>query len=147
MNTLSERLDAICLAKKIKLNGLADELGVSPTALYQIKNGRTNNPSMELIQKIKSIGVSVDWFLTGEGSMFLNKEVGSNTTTPILWKELKEQYEKRIKDLEFIAFLYKQEKGMSANFNFVSKMSRVNEKFKSLRIIKGSVNTVKSINF
>jgi hypothetical protein len=58
-----------------------------------------------------SLGVNRNWFVGKSEVMFLNPPPSNGlSATPILWEDLKSQYEKRISELEFIANLYRAEK-------------------------------------
>lgn len=55
----------------------ATTIEISPAVLSSIKSGRTK-PTLFLVEKIKSVypNVNVNWLITGEGEMFMDREQG-----------------------------------------------------------------------
>jgi transcriptional regulator with XRE-family HTH domain len=99
------------LKKYFNLNhvGLADKLQMASQTLYNVKNNKFEKPSIEFLTKLESnLGVSKEWFLDETDTIPIDFK--KNSETPLLWEDLKKQYEKRISELEFIANLFKAEK-------------------------------------
>ncbi len=109
---MKDKIDELLKQKRKTKVDLSAALGVT----YQGLQHKLNTDTF----KFKDIEKMAVFFDVDE-SYFSNAE---KSKTPELWQELKEQYEKRIKDLEFIVYLYKQEKG-AVNFNFLSSVSHV----------------------
>ncbi len=113
METFKERLEKIMEVKELNPNKLATLLGTSAVNIYRYMNGGAEQPSVGMLNKFEKIGINKNWLLDGKGEMFLNAESKNSTSgVPELWQDLKEQYEKRIKELEIFKFLYCQEKGI-----------------------------------
>ncbi len=83
----------------------ATSIGVSQTTVRNVINDITK-PSYEFIETILSEynNVNSDWLLRGEGEMF-KSEV---KVEPTLWQTLKENYEKRIEELQYTISLQRQ---------------------------------------
>lgn len=109
---MKDKIEKLLKEKRKTKVDLSAALGVT----YQGLQHKLNTETF----KYKDIE-KMEKFFDVEQNYFSNSE---KPKTPELWQELKEQYEKRIKDLEFIVYLYKQEKG-AINFNSVSRLSRV----------------------
>lgn len=62
---------------------LAEKLGVSRGIISEFVNG-SRQPSKDFIFGISKLGISIDWFITGKGSMFLSE---SNPLTKIIVQE------------------------------------------------------------
>ena len=93
MNELNQRIKDVCLVKRLSYKDLAEELGVTPQAIYQILNGRIKNPSSSLIKKFEKIGINPSWMLTGNGQMLIGKEeIQENTLS---FEYLKEQIKQK----------------------------------------------------
>lgn len=52
----------------------AKKLGVSRSIISEFESG-SRSPSKDFIVALPNLGVSVDWFLTGEGSMFMQEHL------------------------------------------------------------------------
>jgi len=57
----------------INQSALATKLGVSKGIVSEFASG-AREPSKDFLFGLSRIGISLDWFLTGEGEMLLNKE-------------------------------------------------------------------------
>jgi transcriptional regulator with XRE-family HTH domain len=58
--SLGTRLRQLRMGKKESLQALADAIGVSKPHLWELESGRSQNPSLELLQKIaRHFGVSI----------------------------------------------------------------------------------------
>jgi transcriptional regulator with XRE-family HTH domain len=60
------------ILEKMSLNqtGLAKAMGVSRGIVSEFSNG-SREPSKEFLFGLSKLGISIDWFITGAGSMFL----------------------------------------------------------------------------
>jgi len=68
METLSERLKHLIESNHLTINKLASDLNYTPHTFWNILNGKTENPRMDVLQKVCSyFNVSADWLLLGKG--------------------------------------------------------------------------------
>ena len=67
METLAERINTALQIKRLSVNALARQVGVSYPAMRKITKGETLNPKF-LFEIAEALGVSVEWLKTGEGS-------------------------------------------------------------------------------
>jgi len=67
-----KRIEAILSALRLNQTGLAKELGVSRGIISEFTSG-AREPSKDFLFGISKLGISVDWFLSGEGPMFVGK--------------------------------------------------------------------------
>lgn len=74
--SFSNKIKEIRRMLKLNQTELADKLGVSRSIVSEFEND-SREPSKEFIIALSKIGISVDWFLTGEGSPF-TKNDGDN---------------------------------------------------------------------
>jgi transcriptional regulator with XRE-family HTH domain len=70
---ISKRLDLFIEQKYKTAKALATTIDVSPNAISQIVNGK-NLPSAKVLIPLLQTGISIDWLLTGEGSMLRDPE-------------------------------------------------------------------------
>mgnify|MGYP000972461410 CR=1 FL=1 len=73
-----KRINAILTALNINQTGLAKELGVSRGIVSEFASG-AREPSKEFMFGLSKLGISLDWFLTGDGPMFLQSPESSET--------------------------------------------------------------------
>lgn len=66
MNTkeaIAERILQLCREKNIAVNALANKSGVTPSTVYSMLNGKSQNPGVISIQKLcDGLGISVRTF-------------------------------------------------------------------------------------
>ena len=55
------------------LQQLGDKIGITPTALSNIENGKTNPSNQTILSICRVFGVSEHWLRTGEGDMYVKK--------------------------------------------------------------------------
>ncbi|MCL2765969.1 MAG: helix-turn-helix domain-containing protein [Treponema sp.] len=67
-----KRIKMILKALELTQSGLASKMGVSQGIISEFSSG-TREPSKEFIFGLSNMEISLDWFLTGEGEMFLQK--------------------------------------------------------------------------
>lgn len=83
----------------------AEKLGLSQSNISEWKKGRSS-PTFKILKDMnKLFGISVDWLLTGEGEMFLDKESSSQVnekTTPYHIPETKQMINTAIPKPELI---------------------------------------------
>lgn len=78
---------------------------ISPAVLSSIKSGRTK-PTLFLVEKIKSVypNVNVNWLITGEGEMFMDREQGelavNNEAKPVRKETPEVSYVNTVQTLE-----------------------------------------------
>ena len=89
---------------------LADEIGISPAYLASVINSLDKNVTSKLLKAFATIGINLNWLLTGVGTMYLVKDD---------LRERAENAEARIKtledDLDFANKLAKELKSMILN--------------------------------
>lgn len=74
------RIKDICEEKKVKVNSIADKVGISLPALYNIVNGKLS-PKMETLEKI-ALALEVPiWQLIVSKEEVANKQDDPNTIT------------------------------------------------------------------
>lgn len=130
MIPVSKKIQLIYETTGLNANSLAKKIGVTPSYIYKLEKGASDNPSMEFLISLEDrAGINMKWFSKDEGEMLL-KDVKSTSDTPLLWEDLKSQMErsledkdKLIKSLEVFQLLYCKEKGV--NFLDVSEMPPV----------------------
>jgi len=66
-----DSINKILKTLKINQSALALKLGVSRGIVSEFASG-TREPSKEFLLGLSKLGISLDWFLTGEGEMFLS---------------------------------------------------------------------------
>lgn len=83
----------------------ATTIEISPAVLSSIKSGRTK-PTLFLVEKIKSVypNVNVNWLITGEGEMFMDREQGelavNNEAKPVRKETPEVAYVNTVQTLE-----------------------------------------------
>ena len=89
---------------------LADEIGISPAYLASVINSLDKNVTSKLLKAFATIGINLNWLLTGVGTMYLVKDD---------LRERAEIAEAKIKtledDLDFANKLAKELKSMILN--------------------------------
>jgi transcriptional regulator with XRE-family HTH domain len=75
----ANRLNNILGTLSINQSALALKMGVSKGIISEFSSG-AREPSKDFLFGLSKIGISLDWFLTGEGEMFRNQE--SDTPEP-----------------------------------------------------------------
>ena len=89
---------------------LADEIGISPAYLASVINSPDKNVTSKLLKAFATIGINLNWLLTGVGTMYLVKDD---------LRERAERAEARIQtledDLDKANFLSKELKKMIMN--------------------------------
>lgn len=83
---------------KLTQNELALKFETSQKNISRYESGQNDVPDDIKIKLINDYNISLNWFLTGKGSMFLDKEVTPTVNTEALL--LKSEYEKRLMELE-----------------------------------------------
>ena len=66
----SEKIKKIMKALDLNQAGLASKLDLSQGVISEFASG-TRDPSKDFFLGISKLGISLDWFVTGEGEMFL----------------------------------------------------------------------------
>lgn len=51
-DAVARRIQALCVANGLAVNGLANQCGISPTTIYSMLNSKSQNPGIITIQKI-----------------------------------------------------------------------------------------------
>ena len=69
----SGRIKLLLRVLDLTQTGLATKLGLSQGVISEFASG-SRDPSKEFLLGLPKLGVSVDWFLTGEGEMFLSEQ-------------------------------------------------------------------------
>ncbi len=68
---LSDRFQVIQAKLGYNYSDLARFCDVTPTAISNIAEGKTQDTKLSLVQKISNkLGISFDWLINGEGEMF-----------------------------------------------------------------------------
>ena len=73
MHTIGERIRAFATYKYFKINDFADALSMSAPNVQAYMRG-ARKPGTAVLQKIQKLGCNLDWLLTGEGEMYIEKE-------------------------------------------------------------------------
>ncbi|MDR2729421.1 MAG: helix-turn-helix domain-containing protein [Treponema sp.] len=76
----TDNIDKILKTLSINQSALALKLGVSRGIISEFASG-AREPSKEFLFGLSKIGISLDWFLTGEGEMLLQKQEKSLENT------------------------------------------------------------------
>ena len=80
----------------VNQGGLAQRLGVSKGIISEFASG-SREPSKDFLFGISKLGISVDWFLTGKGEMFLEKnnavQIRGRNIIPLTLDDLKNDAE------------------------------------------------------
>jgi len=71
------RIDLIMKTLGVNQAGLANRLGVSKGIISEFASG-SREPSKDFLFGISRLGISLDWFLSGQGEMFLKLDTVSN---------------------------------------------------------------------
>jgi transcriptional regulator with XRE-family HTH domain len=71
-----ERIRELMKVLKVNQGGLASILGVSQGVISEFATG-AREPSKEFIFGISKLGISLDWFVTGDGAMFRNNKASN----------------------------------------------------------------------
>lgn len=78
-NLLAKRLNEICKARKSNCKELAGEIGVKSSTFQRYTSGAVP-PSAEVFVGLHlNIGISLDWFVTGQGDMYAANRIPSVT--------------------------------------------------------------------
>jgi SOS-response transcriptional repressor LexA len=72
----TDNIDKILKTLSVNQSALATKLGVSRGIISEFASG-AREPSKEFLFGISKLGISLDWFLTGKGEMFLEKQENS----------------------------------------------------------------------
>ncbi|MBN2435601.1 MAG: helix-turn-helix transcriptional regulator [Spirochaetes bacterium] len=72
-NSIGVRIKEIRTEKNLTQTELAKLIGIARPVLNRAEKDN-QAPSATVLLKFLNIGISIDWLLTGEGSMFLNEE-------------------------------------------------------------------------
>ena len=73
------RIDLIMKTLKVNQAGFAKLLGVSKGIISEFAGG-SREPSKDFLFGISKLGISLDWFLTGNGEMFIKTDTVSDLT-------------------------------------------------------------------
>jgi len=76
----TDKINKILAALSINQSALASKLGVSRGIVSEFTSG-AREPSKEFLFGLSKLGISLDWFLTGEGEMFLKNTEKSLANT------------------------------------------------------------------
>ena len=68
-----KRIESLLQALNMNQTALAKALGVSRGIISEFSSG-AREPSKDFLFGISKLGISIDWFLSGEGPMFLNEK-------------------------------------------------------------------------
>ncbi|MDI9864485.1 hypothetical protein QM480_09125 [Flectobacillus sp. DC10W] len=103
-DTIGERLELLIFSLKMNKKSFGESIGVSHTTIGNTIAG-ISEPRLSMLNAIlkRYPNVSSDWLISGEGEMF-----AMSKNEPGLWQTLKENYEKRIEELQYTIALQKQ---------------------------------------
>jgi transcriptional regulator with XRE-family HTH domain len=99
--TVNERIKELIDKLNLNPNSFAKRLGVAGTVVYNIIDGRKNNPSYDVMTNIcKSFNVNPAWLLDGKGDIFITNEIAKEVNPDIEF--LKKQLDMSNKNVEFL---------------------------------------------
>ena len=76
--TMKERINQLIINEGMTAVQFAEKIGISPSSLSHILNGR-NEPTLKVLMKIHEIcGVSLEWLAYGTGEMMDNPQTEDN---------------------------------------------------------------------
>ena len=78
----TKNIDKILEILSINQSALASKLGVSKGVVSEFASG-AREPSKDFLFGLSKIGISLDWFLTGEGDIFLSHESKGSVEEPL----------------------------------------------------------------
>lgn len=70
--TIGERIEVFAKAKFGSVNAMAEAIDMKGGNLSGYASGK-NKPGTPVLERFRSIGMSIDWLLTGEGDMIAGK--------------------------------------------------------------------------
>ncbi|MBY0424325.1 MAG: helix-turn-helix transcriptional regulator [Cytophagales bacterium] len=76
MSVVNDRLLELIKELRMNKNSFSIRINVAPAVINNIIGGRRSRPSFDVIDKIKTQfpNVNMEWFIAGNGDMFLNDE-------------------------------------------------------------------------
>ena len=77
--TIEERLPIVRDALKLNKSRFSESIGINPSQYTKIENGRLNLTMEHLLELSKVHEVSIDWLISGTGTIFHKKEEYSST--------------------------------------------------------------------
>lgn len=143
MDTLGQRIKAARKARGITQVQIKNACGISSGNLSEIENDKVSPTSNALLALKRILNVSVDWLLTGEGSMFPEQESTEvNVHPPDDWtvdnldaeqKELIYVFNHlssaaKLEVKNYIAFKLQSDKGLNANLSSTQHAKPKNNK-------------------
>jgi transcriptional regulator with XRE-family HTH domain len=95
-----KRIEEIITYLGINQAGLAKKLSVSPGIVSEFITG-AREPSKDFLFGLSKLGISIDWFFTGEGEMFHSEtsQRGSKSATVALLEPVQPQEEHSAKTI------------------------------------------------
>lgn len=122
--TIGKRLELLIFQLGMNKKTFSESIGVSHTTIGNTIAG-ISEPRLSMLNAIlkKYPNVSSNWLISGEGDMFT---VVKNETG--LWQSLKDNYEKRIEELQYTIALQKQLLGKhnAATIRPIAKLFQTN---------------------
>lgn len=85
LKNISERIEEICKERGIDAKTFANQTGVSQSTIQRYVAAE-RHPGFSFLFGVLSLGYSIDWLITGQGSMYLKPEMV--TLTPVAPKAL-----------------------------------------------------------
>lgn len=117
-NEFAERLKDLIEKLNMNKNSFSVKLGVSPTIIHNIIDGRGSKPSFEVLHKIVTIfkNVNAYWLLMGEGDMLIESNEKEKLVLSKSELDLKNEkialYEELLKAKEETIISQKSENGL-----------------------------------
>lgn len=85
LSMINDRISHLIKVLKINASAFSQSLNVKDAVIFNIIKGRRSKPSYELIMKILKVydKLNTDWLIKGEGSMWRDEVVSSDSFAPL----------------------------------------------------------------
>lgn len=136
MSVVNDRLLELIKELKMNKNSFSIKINVAPAVINNIIGGRRSRPSFDVMDKIKSKfpQVNMEWFVAGNGDMFLNDQTAQLSRQELEKKskkydEFQAEYHKMVNENYKLTQDYKlaKEKAESAVTNSATVVQALKE--------------------
>jgi transcriptional regulator with XRE-family HTH domain len=121
----ANRIKAIMKALKLNQSEFAKTLGFSKGVISEFSTG-SRKPSKEFMFGILKLGVSLDWFLTGNGEMFITSKIDV-PSKPVMTTECEDE-----NVLEVVMLRAELERLKKENFKLTEDIQKIDAECKKL---------------